>query len=81
MAYETQPDFWPTNKGAIAAAASIVTYHLVSNFLVPPELVGAYTILIEFGISFLVGIAAMWPVKDRAGVAPKENNAGAPEQE
>lgn len=79
MAYETQPDYWPTNKGAIAAAASIVAYHLVSNFLVPYELIGAYTVLIEFGISFLIGIAAMWPFKDRAGVVPKEKDAGASE--
>ena len=67
MAYENQPDFLPTNKAAIAAVTSIIAYHLVSTFLIPIELIGAYTVLIEFGLSVVVGLLAAFPVRDRAG--------------
>lgn len=76
--YENQPDPFPTNKAAVAAAASIIAYHFMSSFLVPFELIGAYTIIIEFILSAAIGLLASWPVRDRAGVPTKKETQDAP---
>lgn len=68
MTLENQPDNLPTRKALTSAVMAIAIYHLGSTYVIPPELLGAYTVILEYAIAVIGGLLLTWPLRDRAGV-------------
>lgn len=68
MTFENQPDALPTNKAVVAALMSVIVFHLSGMYVIPPELLGAYTILLQYAFGVLGGLLSAWGLRDRAGV-------------
>lgn len=68
MTFENQPDALPTNKAVVSALMAVLVFHLSGAYVIPPELLGAYTILLEYAFGVLGGLLAAWGLRDRAGV-------------
>lgn len=68
MQFENQPDALPTNKAVVAALVAILVFHLSGTYIIPPELLGAYTIVLEYALGVIGGLLSAWGLRDRAGV-------------
>ncbi len=76
MAYETQPDAWPTNKALVSAGSTAAILTLIDPAvrevwpqIAPAFLTGqAMTALVAAATAVAGGLALAWLVPDRAGV-------------
>ena len=68
MTMENQPNSLPTNKAVVASVMTLAVFYLAGAYVVPPEILGAWTVLLEAAIGVIGGLLSAWPLRDRAGV-------------
>jgi hypothetical protein len=66
MNFENQPTVLPNVKPLVTAIMVLVTYHFAGP-MIPVEVLGAWSVVIQYAVAVVGGLLAAYPFRDFAG--------------